>query len=111
MSMIFDHDPCIVSINLLNKYSHKPKYIKLRKFSDDALQIYKEQISNSDTIKEIDNNLSTDPNNTFNILLNSWMETKDKHFPEITAHFNKYKYKLNKWITAGILNSIQYREN
>ena len=72
MSMISDHDPCIVSINLLKKKSHKPKYIKLRKFSDDALQSYKEEISNSDTIKEIDNNLSTDPNNTFNILLILW---------------------------------------
>ena len=37
MSMISDHDPCIVSINLLKKKSHKPKYIKLKKFSDDAL--------------------------------------------------------------------------
>ena len=111
MSMISDHDPCIVSINLLKKKSHKPIFIKLRKFSDDALQSYKEEISNSDTRKEIDNNLSTDPNNTFNILLYSLIEAKDKHFPQITSRFNNYKHKLNKCITAGILNSIQYRDN
>ncbi len=25
--------------------------------------------------------------------------------------FNKYKYKKSKWITAGIIKSIQYRDN
>ena len=61
MSMISDHDPCIVSINLLKAKLHNPKFVKLRKFSEDALQHYKDEISNSDTIKQIENALSTDP--------------------------------------------------
>ena len=36
------------------------------------------------------------------------MEAKDKHFPEQVTRFNKYKHKLNKWITARILKSLQY---
>ena len=111
MSMISDHDPCIVSINLLKTKLHNPKFVKLRKFSEDALQHYKEEISNSDTIKQIKNGLSTDPNTTFNVLLQFLSEAKDKHFPEKTVRFNKYKHKVNKWITAGILHSIQYRDN
>ena len=76
-SMISDHDPCIVSINLLKTKLHNPKFVKLRKFSEDALQHYKDEISNSDTIKQIENGLSTDPNTTFNVLLQFLSEAKD----------------------------------
>ena len=91
----------------------KQSYIILNlwNFSEDALQHYKDEISNSDTIKQIENGLSTDPNTTFNVLLQSLSEAKDKHFPEKTVRFDKYKHNVNKWITAGILHSIQYRDN
>ena len=106
MSMISDHDSCIVSINLLKTKLHNPKFVKFRKFSEDALQHYKDEISNSDTIKQIENGLSTDPNTTFNVLLQFLSEAKDQHFRVKTVRFDKYKHKVNKWITAGILLSM-----
>ena len=80
MSMISDHDSCIGSINLLKTKLHNPKFVKLRKFSEDALQHYKDEISNSDTIKQIENGLATDPNTTFNVLLHFFIRGKRQAF-------------------------------
>ena len=65
----------------------------------------------SEIINQIKNDLSTDPNTTFDILNQALIAAKDKHFPEQVVRFNRYKHKLNKWITAGILKSIKYRDN
>ena len=94
----------------IQNYFHKQHTRSSRKFSEGALQHYKDEISNSDAIKQIENGVSTDPNTTFNVLLQFLSKAKDKHFPEKTVRFNKYKHKVNEWITAGILHSIQYRD-
>ena len=111
MSMISDHNPCIVSINLLKAKSHNPKFLKMRKFNENALQRYREELMHSEIINQIENDLSTDPNTTFDILNQALIAAKDKHFPERGVRFNRYKHKLNKWITAGILKSIKYCDN
>ena len=54
--------------------------------------------------------LSTYPDTAFDILNQALMEAKDKHLPEQVTRLNKYKHKLNKGITAGILKSLQYRD-
>ena len=34
----------------------------------------------------------------------------DKHFPEKNIKVNKYRHKLSKWITSGIIKSIEFRD-
>ncbi len=36
---------------------------------------------------------------------------KTKHMPQKIVKFNKYKHKKSKWITYGIIKSIQTRDN
>ena len=111
MSMISDHNPCIVTINLLKAKSHNPEFLKMRKFNENALHRYREELIHPEIINRIENDLSTDPNTTFDILNQALIAGKDKHFPEQLVRFNRYKHKLNKWITAGILKSKKFREN
>ena len=35
---------------------------------------------------------------------------KNKHLPDKTVKFNKYRHKLNPWMTSGILESIRSRD-
>ena len=95
MSMISDHNPCIVSIYLLKAKSHNPKFFKMRKFNENALQRYREELMHSEIINQIENDLSTDPYTTFDILNRARIVAKDKHFPEHVVRFNRYKHKLN----------------
>ena len=68
MSMISDHNPCIVSINLLKAKSHNPEFLKMRKFNENALQSYRAELLHLEIINQNQNDLSTDPNTTFDIL-------------------------------------------
>ena len=55
-----------------------------------------------------ENDISTDPNTTFRMSLQSLLHATKRHFMDITVRFNKYNNKMNEWISAGILHSIQY---
>ena len=35
---------------------------------------------------------------------------QEKHLPEKTVRFNKYKHKCSPWMTNGILQSIKFRD-
>ena len=34
----------------------------------------------------------------------------EKHFPNKRVKLNKYKHKLSPWITAWLINSIEFRD-
>ena len=52
----------------------------------------------------------TDPNLTYNILEDVILSARDKHMPKRNVRFNKYKHKVNQWVTTGILQSIRYHD-
>jgi hypothetical protein len=54
--------------------------------------------------------INTDPSITYPIFKNKLESLQDKYFPVKTVRFNKYKHKLNKWISMGILTSIRHRD-
>ncbi len=49
------------------------------------------------------------PNNTYNILHTVIQDAKNKYMPSKLVKYNKYKHKKFKWVTFGIIRSIQYR--
>ncbi len=51
------------------------------------------------------------PNTTYQVLHNVVQVAKNKHVPSKLVKFDKYKHKKTKWITSGIIKSIQYKDN
>ena len=94
MSMISDHNPCIVSLNLLKAKSHNHKFVKKRKFSEIALNRYREVLMNCERLHQIDNDLSTDQNATLDILNQVLMEAK------IIIFLNKSRVLINTNINS-----------
>ena len=91
-----DHLPRITSIKTLQSKHRHPKFVTIRTNSREAIAHCKNEI-------EISNLL------TYNILEDIILSARDKHMPKRNVRFNKYKHKLNKWVTTGILQSIRYR--
>ena len=58
----------------------------------------------------MDNNVTSDPNDNYNILLEEIKKTIDKHMPLKTVKFDKYRHNKETWITSGILRSISYKD-
>ena len=70
----------------------------------------------SDLIRQdILNKLNKDPNANLNanlgILCNIFDNLKGKYFPVVVKKINKYKHNKSRWITLGILRSINYWDN
>ena len=53
----------------------------------------------------------TDPNLTYQALEDFVLRIKDKNMPMNTVQFDKYKHKMTKWVTTGIIKSAKFDEN
>ena len=51
-----------------------------------------------------------DPNLNYNLLDDLLNASMNKHIPMKLVKYNKYKHKKSKWITNGILHSINFRD-
>ena len=78
--------------------------------NDHAIQRFKDDLSNSCISSVLNPNLMTDPNIEFEKFEKIVSSYFDKHFPEKTIKVNKYRHKLSKWITSGIIKSIEFRD-
>ena len=91
-----------MSLNLRTVNIIPHKYITINKQTPNAIQNFKEELSSSNIMELLDVNLESNPNNNYDVLHDLICALKQKHFPNKTIKFNKYKHKSTPWITAGI---------
>jgi hypothetical protein len=75
------------------------------------MQNFKNALRLSKELLTLDRSTDINPNITYNIVHNVIQTVKLIHMPCILIKFNKYKHKKSKWITKGIIKSIQFRDN
>ena len=105
-----NHFPYFMSLRLHNHSGNRSNFVKIRENSKDAYEALLFDLRNSNIMSSNDTNPYGDPNANYNIIHNHLTYLKNKHLPFKFVKFNKYKHKGNKWITAGVLRSIKYRD-
>ena len=111
LSNMSDHCPVFLSFDTLNSPKpHQPKYTKTSGFTKDSEMRFKSELEKIDFDNLLIDDPHDDPNNNYNVLNSTLQNLKSKICPDKNMRFNKYKHKLNSWITSGILNSIQIRD-
>ena len=105
-----DHFPYFMSLRLHNHSGNRSNFVKIRENSKDAYEALLSDLRNSNIMSSINTNPYGDPNANYNIIHDHLTYLKNKHLPFKFVKFNKYKHKGNKWITAGVLRSIKYRD-
>lgn len=109
---ISDHFGCCISSEL--QTTHKkppPKFVKLPSNSLENFETFHQSFSDLNLLDEIDISINADPSKNYNILEQSIIHTQSAAFPSKRVRFNKYKHKRSKWITYGIMKSIQFRDD
>ena len=53
----------------------------------------------------------SNPNENYNIFIDTLLEIKEKHLPTKTKRFKRYKHKNNSWITSGLLTCIKQKDH
>ncbi len=110
VNKISDHLPCFTCIDVLKQRQKIPKYVKICTKNNAAIQAFKTEVKNKIETTCFENNLLTDPNHNYNKLDNILQNAKKEHLPEKNVKFNKYRHKINPWMTPGILQSIKFRD-
>ena len=115
-SSISDHFPYFMSFKpttAKKKTKQAPKFIKKRISSPEAIEKLKQDLLAHDFSKDLPSLLGTndiDPNTNYDIFIERVLHYKNLHLPEKLVKFNKHRHKHEKWITAGIIKSIKYRD-
>ena len=106
-----DHQPYFILLDNIIVTDPPPVFVRITKQDKDSIINFQNEISGSDELNTLIENLMVDPNINYNTLYKVLQNAKNKHMPSKVVKYNKYKHKKSNWITHGILKSIYYRDN
>ena len=79
--------------------------------TESSIEQYRANLRNLNIHTNLNADLMTDPNGSYQTFVNLMQNTYERHFPQKRVKFNKYQHELSNWITTGILQSIEFRDN
>jgi len=112
-SHISDHLPYFITLDYFentkpNKSCRGNKLIKISTQNFKSMTEFKCDLQKNKA--ELENILSDNPDSSYYKFSKIIQTLSDRHFPVKYEKFSKYKHKINKWVTDGILNSIKHRD-
>ena len=106
-----DHQPYFIFLNCETTNKKPPnKLVQIRSHNETSFINVEKELLSSNIITLMDKNVTSDPNDNCNILLEEINKAIDKHMPLKTVKFDKDRQKKETWITSGILKSIRYKD-
>ena len=99
LNQLSDHLPCYTLLETDIVHNSKPKFTRIFKQNDDAIQQIKNEINSSELHKKLDTSHTANPNASYTIILEVIETARKKHMMGTFVKFNKYKHKKSKWIT------------
>ena len=69
-----------------------------------------DELTSLNICDKLDKQLTSDPNNNYGILSGLLKYAREKHVPKKTVKYQKKRHKKSKWISNGILNSINTKD-
>ena len=66
--------------------------------------------SNCNIVDKLNIDANADSNLNFDRFMEHFMKLKEQHLPKKDVRFDRKKHKINPWLTAGILKSINSKD-
>ena len=116
---ISDHFPCFVAIkprqceNINDQTKKDTNFVRVKAYTEEPIEKINSELLSYDYSQDMTGILDdspVDPNGNYNTLIAKIIEVKDKNMPTKLVKFNKRKHKKQKWMTNGILKSINFRD-
>ena len=82
------------------------RYINVETEDDTSLNNFINELENLNIPAQLNSEPDANPNNNYKIFSKAVNSAKETHLPIKKTKFNRHKHKINKWITRGILKSI-----
>ena len=108
---LFDHHLYFITFKSIRATPEKPKFIFKKTTDPVSVQKIVSAVAEANIYNLINLNPVSDPNQNYNIISDKLQEKYKKHLPAKLVKYNKHIHKNTKWITAGIMRSIKFRDN
>ena len=103
---ISDHQAIFTITSTKLNNSMEQQYVSIETKDDVSLNNFITEVRNMNISELWNRNINANPTENYELFSRLVQEAKTKHLPIKRIKFNKYKHKKCKWITNGILKSI-----
>ena len=107
INKISDHQPIFTCNNKVFEQVDMTQYIEIETKSENSQKRFIEHLKNINIMNKLNMDINFDINDNFEVFCKLLHSSKSEHMPIKSVKFNKYKHKKNKWISKGIIKSIE----
>ena len=86
------------------------KYIQIETKDELSLGKFIDELQQADIINHLSQDTSSDPNENYDKFIEIVLSAKAKHLPTKKKKFNRRKHRIQKWVTKGIIKSINRKD-
>ena len=87
------------------------KFIDIEKRDERSMNNFINELKSLNIYDQLDKELTGDPNENYQLLSSRLNAAREKHMPRKRVKYKKKLHKKSKWITNGILRSINKKDN
>ena len=110
INKISDHQPIFTCNNKLFEQVDMTQYIEIETKSENSQKRFIEHLKNINIMNKLNMDKNSDINDNYEVFCKLLQSSKSEHMPIKSVKFNKYKHKKNKWISKGIIKSIEIKD-
>ena len=110
LNHISDHQLLFTHIENLSYIEKVPKFINIQKTDPISVDNFVNELREQNIYERMHQPLDTNPNDNYEIFITQFQLAKNKHLPIKRVRYQKRKHKKSKWMTTGILNSINTKD-
>ena len=112
LNHISDHQLIFTYIEHLSYIQKVPKFVEVEKVNSSSIKTFVEELENLNIYDDLNKSVDSSPylNYRYDTFINIVQFAKNKHIPRKQVKYQKRKHKKSKWMTTGILNSINTKD-
>ena len=107
---ISDHQSRFTYIEKLSYIEKVSKFVEIEKTDANSLENCIQELNDMNIYDQLLKPIDSSPHENYDIFMKLIQDAKNLHFPKKIVRFNNKKHKKSKWITYGILNSINKKD-
>ena len=107
LNNISDHQMIFTYVGNVSYITEVPKFIEIEKSDDRSMHAFVNELNELNIYDQLQSAIDTNPQENYDTFISS---AKNKHLPRRIVRFNKKKHKKAKWLTNGILKSINTKD-
>ena len=106
LNSISDHQMIFTYFENVSYITEVPKFIEVERSDDRSMHYFVKELDEMCIYEQLHPALDANPQENYDIFIKLVSSAQNKHLPKKIVRFNKKKHKNAKWLTNGILKSI-----